>query len=78
MNLTAEIIVKEDINQIEKLFVAEEKTFKNQRAGYELKKSKDKLVLKVKANDSAALRAVLSSITKLLNVYESARKVVKK
>lgn len=78
MNLTAEIRVREDFHNLEKLFLAEEKEFKNQRASYEVKKSKDKLVFRVKAKDSSALRAVLNSITKLISVYEATRKVVKK
>jgi len=78
MKLSAEISVKEDIHNLEKLFVAEEKTFKNQRACYKVKKSNDKIVFKIEAKDSTALRAMLNSITKLLSVYESTRKVVKK
>ena len=77
MNLAAQIIVKKDFHDIEKLFVAEEKRFRNQRACYEVKKTKDKLVFKIKAKDSTALRAVLNSITKLISVYENAKKVVK-
>jgi tRNA threonylcarbamoyladenosine modification (KEOPS) complex Pcc1 subunit len=77
MNLSAEIIVKEDIHNIQKLFEAEEKAFDNQRAGYELKKAKDCLVFKISAEDSTALKAVLNSITKLLTVYEKAKAVVK-
>ncbi len=77
MNLSAEIIVKEDAHNLEKLFKAEEKNFKNQRAGYEIKKEKDKIVFKVRAKDGSALRAVLNSITKLIAVYEKTRGVVK-
>jgi len=76
MNLTAEIIVKEDIDKIEKIFIPEEKTFKNQRAGYEIIKSKDKLVFKIKAKDGSALRAVLNSITKLISVYETSKSMI--
>jgi tRNA threonylcarbamoyladenosine modification (KEOPS) complex Pcc1 subunit len=77
MKLSAEIIVREDINNIQKLFEAEEKTFDNQRAGYELKKAKDALVFKITAEDSTALKAVVNSITKLLTVYEKTKAVVK-
>lgn len=77
MKLSAEIIVKEDIHNIQKLFEAEEKAFDNQRAGYELKKTKDALVFKISAEDSTALKAVLNSITKLLTVYEKTKAVVK-
>ena len=78
MNLISEIIVREDIHNIEKLFIAEEKSFKNQRASYQIKKSKDKLVFKINAKDSSALRAVLNSITKLISVYEKTKTIVKK
>lgn len=77
MNLSAEISVKENFHDLKKVFGAEEKTFKNQRAGYEIKKFKDKIVFRIKAKDSSSLRAVLNSITKLINVYEDAKKVVK-
>ena len=77
MNLSAQIIVKKDFHDLEKLFVAEEKKFKNQRAGYEISRTKDKIVFKIKAKDSSALRAVLNSITKLISVYENAKKIVK-
>jgi len=76
MKLIAEIIVKEDIHNIEKLFEAEEKAFDNQRAGYELKKAKQGLVFKITAEDSTALKAVLNSITKMLTVYETSKSVI--
>jgi tRNA threonylcarbamoyladenosine modification (KEOPS) complex Pcc1 subunit len=77
MKLSAEIIVKEDIHNIQKLFEAEEKVFANQRAGYELVRTKQGLVFKVNAEDSTALKAVLNSIVKLLTVYEKTKQVVK-
>ena len=77
MKFKAEIIITEDIHNIQKLFEAEEKIFDNQRAGYELKKTKDALVFKITAEDSTALKAVLNSITKLLTVYEKTKSVVK-
>jgi tRNA threonylcarbamoyladenosine modification (KEOPS) complex Pcc1 subunit len=77
MKLSAEIIIKEDIHNIEKLFEAEEKAFDNQRARYELKKTKQGLIFNITAEDSTALKAVLNSITKLLTVYEKAKGVVK-
>jgi tRNA threonylcarbamoyladenosine modification (KEOPS) complex Pcc1 subunit len=77
MKLSAEIIVKEDIHNIQKLFEAEEKDFANQRACYELVKTKESLVFKIKAEDSTALKAVLNSIAKLLTVYEKTSAVVK-
>ena len=76
MKLSAEIIVTEDIHNIQKLFEAEEKVFANQRAGYELIKTKQGLIFKVNAEDSTALKAVLNSITKLLTVYETSKSVI--
>jgi tRNA threonylcarbamoyladenosine modification (KEOPS) complex Pcc1 subunit len=77
MKFSAEIIVKEDAHNIQKLFEPEEKSFDNQRAGYELKKTKDSIVFLISAEDSTALKAVLNSITKLLSVYEKTKSVVK-
>lgn len=77
MKLSAEITVKEDTHNIQKLFEAEEKVFDNQRAGYELKKTKQGLIFKITAEDSTALKAVLNSITKLLTIYEKSKGVVK-
>lgn len=75
--LGAEIIVKKDIRDIERLFASEEKEFDNKRASYEIKKGKDKLVFCVSAKDSSALRAALNSITKMLIVYEKTKGVIK-
>jgi len=77
MKLGAEISVKEDTDNLKELFAAEEKIFKNQRAGYKVIKSKDKIVFKVRAKDSTALRAVLNSIIKLISIYEDAKRVIK-
>ena len=45
------------------------------RAGIELKKIREGLLLKIKAKDSVALRAMLNSITKLLTVHEKTEKI---
>jgi len=45
------------------------------RAGVELKKTKEGLLFKIKAKDSVALRAILNSISKLLTVYEKMKSV---
>jgi tRNA threonylcarbamoyladenosine modification (KEOPS) complex Pcc1 subunit len=77
MKLSAEITIREDFHNIQKLFEAEEKVFDNQRAGYEIRKTKEGLVFRISAEDSTALKAVLNSITKLLTVYEKTKAVVK-
>lgn len=76
MKITAEIILEGDSSNIEKLFSAEEKSFQNKRASYELKKEKNKTIFKVSADDSTALRAVLNSITKMISVYETSKAVI--
>jgi tRNA threonylcarbamoyladenosine modification (KEOPS) complex Pcc1 subunit len=78
MKLGAQIIVTEDVHNIKKLFEAEEKVFANKRADYELDESGNKLIFRINAKDSTALKAVLNSITKMLIVYEAASNVVKK
>ena len=76
MNLTAEIIVKQDVDDIKRLFEAEEKAFKNERANYELICKDDYLLIKINAKDGSALRAVLNSITKTLTIYEKTKKLI--
>lgn len=49
-------------------FIPEEK--KTERFEYTLRKSKKELVFDVRAKDSVALRAALSSILKLISVNE--------
>jgi len=78
MKISAEIVMDGDPDNIEKLFLAEEKAFANKRACYEIQKQKDKAIFKVSAQDSIALRAVLNSITKMISVYEKTRAVVSK
>jgi tRNA threonylcarbamoyladenosine modification (KEOPS) complex Pcc1 subunit len=78
MKISAEIILEGDPDNIEKLFLAEEKAFANKRACYEIRKQKGKAIFKVRAKDSTALRAVLNSITKMIIVYEKTKAVVSK
>ena len=68
--IDAEIKVYEDIDTINKLFQPEIKESKTDRAFYTIEKKKDCLVFKIKAKDTVALKAVLNSITKILEVHE--------
>ena len=77
MKFNSEIQVFEDIENIERLFVSEQKEFANKRAKYELVKSKGKLTFKVETTDATALRAVLNSIAKTLSTYEKTKHVIK-
>ncbi len=77
MSLSAEIIIREDAENLKKLFKAEEKVFKNKRASYQVIKKGGLVVFRARAEDATALRAVLNSITKLISIYEKAGNVVK-
>ncbi len=48
---------------------------KGDRASVELKEKKKYLLFKIKAKDSVALRAMMNSISKLLNVHEKMKKI---
>ncbi len=48
---------------------------KGDRASVELKQKKGYLLLKIKAKDSVALRAMMNSISKLLTVHEKMKKI---
>lgn len=69
-DLTTKIIVKNGVDDLEKLFSLEDKDFPNKRASYEVKKTKNGLEFDIRATDSVALRSVLNTITKIITVYE--------
>ncbi|MBN2141914.1 hypothetical protein JW711_01160 [Candidatus Woesearchaeota archaeon] len=73
---TAEITVRENLAEIEKLFASEEREFANERAKYTLEKGRGCLVFKAEAKDTGALRAVLNSIAKLLATFEKTKEAV--
>jgi tRNA threonylcarbamoyladenosine modification (KEOPS) complex Pcc1 subunit len=75
--LSAEITITKDIADVEKLFSSEDREFGNKRASYDIKREKDRLIFRITAKDSSALRAVLNSITKLLSVYEKTKGAIK-
>lgn len=68
------IITSGNSERIIKVFGPENKEMKD-RANYELKKTKTGVEFKVTAKDSVALRAMLNSITKLLEVIEKAENI---
>ena len=61
---------------LEKLFVPELKALNMARSTCKMKKNNDSLVFDVEANDSVALRATLTSITKVVTVFENAKEVL--
>jgi tRNA threonylcarbamoyladenosine modification (KEOPS) complex Pcc1 subunit len=72
--ITAQIKV-DDNNQIEKIFEAEQKESTGERASYSLKKQGNKIIFEIKAKDFVSLRAILNSITKLLDVNYKINKI---
>lgn len=68
MNYHAEIIITENVDNLYKCFLPE--IISTSRAKINLKKEDNKLKFIIETKDSVALRAMLNSVTKLLNVYE--------
>ena len=79
MGFTSEIIVTEDNKLIDAYLSAlePEQNFKSERASYTLKKSKDRLIIKISAKDATALKAVINSITGLIALVEKNWIIVK-
>jgi len=76
--LKATITVKEDSEELNKLFEFEDKEFQNERASYETKLTEEGLKFIAEAKDATALRSVLNTITKLLSVHEKTKNALKK
>lgn len=76
MKFEAKIHVLEDGDEILRLFSAE-KAFDTERVECSVSGSGGGALFSVKANDSAALRAALNSITKILAVFEKAKGIEK-
>lgn len=68
MKLNCEIIIKEEIDLIEKVFQAEDKEFRHNRSNYSIKKTKDAVIITIEAQDPTALRATITSVTRILNI----------
>lgn len=60
---------------LDKVFEEQASTFKHARASYKLLKEKNKLVFKITADDSLAMRATTNSIFVTLNIYEKAKTI---
>ena len=73
MNYELELKVFGDSKKLYECFQPE--ILKGDRASVELKQKKEYLLLKIKAKDSVALRAMMNSISKLLTVYEKMKKI---
>jgi tRNA threonylcarbamoyladenosine modification (KEOPS) complex Pcc1 subunit len=74
--IKATITIDDNTADVKKIFAAEEKSFQNNRSKYKVVKKNKKLMFEITAKDTAALRAVLNSITKNITVYQKVREVV--
>jgi tRNA threonylcarbamoyladenosine modification (KEOPS) complex Pcc1 subunit len=70
------IIVTSDIDEIERLFIPEDK--KLNRSTYTVRKDKKKLVFDIKADDATALKTAFNTITKVLLVWEKTKGITNK
>lgn len=57
----------------EKVFLAEEKAFKTGRSEYSVKQKGDDCHISISARDPTALRATITSVTRILNIIKRSR-----
>ncbi len=57
------------------LLTAEEKSFEHRRVGYAVKASGGRLVVEIEAEDATALKTAVSSVCRIVSVYEKAEGV---
>ncbi|MBR9703250.1 hypothetical protein GOV10_04385 [Candidatus Woesearchaeota archaeon] len=67
------ITVRDEPELVERVFLAEEKEFKHGRSEYLLKREKGALVIICSADDPTALRATVTSVTRILNIVKQTR-----
>ena len=75
MKFSAVITANGEAENITKLFMAEEKNFKNKRSKYSVRKEKNAVIFEVSAEDATALRSTLDSIAKALKIYEDMKEI---
>ena len=56
----------------EEVFLAEEKEFKHGRSSYDVQRKGDDLIITIEAKDPTALRATVTSVTRILNIVQGA------
>lgn len=71
--IEATITLRKDIDRLEQLFATE--SFAHARAEYTVRRDGDALVLTVSADDAVALRATITSITRVLALHDKATQV---
>ena len=76
---SSKIVIESPVEEIDAYFNAlqPEEDFKSERAGYKLKKEKNKLTIEIKAEDATAFRAVTNTLLGLISIVEKNLKAVK-
>lgn len=76
MNYESSIVVNTTLaTELHESLMSETEKSTDKRASWTMEKEDNKLIFKITAKDSVALRAVLNSITKLITVFEKAREI---
>jgi tRNA threonylcarbamoyladenosine modification (KEOPS) complex Pcc1 subunit len=68
--ITCDIKIDRDIDSIYRTFLPETTNQKQYRASYTIEKNNNELHIKVSAKDMTSFRAIMSSVVKLLSVYQ--------
>jgi len=67
------IITARGVPLAEKVFLAEDKEFKHGRSSYEVTRKGDNLIITIEAQDPTALRATVTSVTRILNIVQGTK-----
>lgn len=77
MKICAEITVSGNAGELDKLFLSEKHNAKTDRARFTTSKKGKDFFITIDAEDSTAFRALATSISKLLTIYEKTDTVIK-
>ena len=69
--------ITKNADALQQLFEMEDKEFPNKRAKYEVQLSQKKLIITITAKDTTALKNMITSIIKIISIYERTREVLK-
>lgn len=72
-SLECVITVRDEPELIEKVFLAEEKEFTHGRSEYKISKEDDAVIITITADDPIALRATVTSVTRILGIVKKTR-----
>jgi tRNA threonylcarbamoyladenosine modification (KEOPS) complex Pcc1 subunit len=61
--------------QLTALLKAEQESFRHARTSYRVVEREGQIVVEITAEDATALKTVVSSLCRVVNVYEKARRV---